>query len=61
MREAAMLKESGPGGGQASRLAVAAIMLALVFAAMALIGPLLTPGLPGESKLPPLIQVLASR
>lgn len=56
-----MTEDPGPGAGQASRLAVAAIMLAVVFVAMALIGPLLTPGLPGQSKLPPLFQVLASR
>jgi len=49
------------GRGQGAHLAVAAIVLALVFVMMALIGPLLTPGLPGQSKLPPLIQVLASR
>jgi hypothetical protein len=53
-----MLKDAGPGSGQGSRLAVAAIMVALVCAAMALIGPLLTPGIPGQSRLPPLIQVL---
>ncbi len=56
-----MIDHSGPGGGQAGRLAVAAILLAVLFAAMALIGPLLTPGEPGESRLPPLFQVLAAR
>jgi hypothetical protein len=56
-----MTDDPNSGGGQASRLAVAAIVLAVVFAAMALIGPLLTPGVPGESRLPPLIQVLAAR
>jgi hypothetical protein len=56
-----MIKGAGPDNGQASRLAVAAVMIAVVFVAMALIGPLLTPGLPGESKLPPLVQVLMSR
>jgi len=42
-------------------LAVAAIMIALIFVAMALIGPLLSPALPGQSKLPPLFQVLMAR
>ena len=56
-----MIRDSGPDNGQASRLAVAAILIALVFAAMALIGPLLTPEMPGESRLPPLFQVLAAR
>jgi hypothetical protein len=56
-----MTTDPGPGGGQASRLAVAAIFLAVVFAAMALIGPLLTPEYPGQSRLPPLFQALAAR
>jgi hypothetical protein len=56
-----MIRDSGPDKGQASRLAVAAVMIALVFAAMALIGPLLSPEQPGQSRLPPLIQVLMSR
>lgn len=55
-----MLKGAGPGNGQASRLAVAAIMLAVVFFAMALIGPLLSPGGADQSKLPPLFQALAA-
>jgi hypothetical protein len=61
MQEAAMTKGAGPESGQASRLAVAAIMIALVFAVMALIGPLLSPGGTDQSKLPPLFQVLAAR
>jgi hypothetical protein len=36
-------------------------MIALVFAVMALIGPLLSPGGTDQSKLPPLFQVLAAR
>jgi hypothetical protein len=56
-----MINDAGPGNGQASRLAVAGILIALVFAVMALIGPLLTPDFPGQSRLPPLIQVLMSR
>lgn len=45
-------------GGQAARLAVAAIMLGLVFVAMALVVPLLSPGGAEPSKLPPLVRVL---
>jgi hypothetical protein len=59
--EAAMIKDAGPGGGQAGHLAVAAILIVLMLAAMALIGPLLTPAAPGQSRLPPLVQVLMAR
>jgi hypothetical protein len=56
-----MIKGSGPRNGQGGHLAVAAILIALMFVAMALIGPLLSPAAPGQSKLPPLFQVLAAR
>ena len=56
-----MIKDADPRNGQAGRLAVAAIMLALVFAAMTVVGPLLSRPLPGQSRLPPLFQVLWSR
>jgi len=56
-----MIKDAGPGGGQAGHLAVAAILIVLMLAAMALIGPLLTPAAPGQSRLPPLVQVLMAR
>ena len=49
-----MLKNAGPDKGQASRLAVAAVALALVFAAMAVVGPLLS----GELRQPPPIVLL---
>lgn len=52
-----MMNDTGHGG-QASRLAVAAIVLAVVFVAMSVIGPLLSPGGVDQSKLPPLVQVL---
>ena len=56
-----MIKGAGPGNGQAGHLAVAVILIALMFAAMAMIGPLLSPDIPGQSKLPPLVQVLMAR
>jgi hypothetical protein len=53
-----MFKGAGPGNDQASRLAVAAIMLAVVFAAMAIIGPLLS----GEDRqLPPIVQLFTAK
>lgn len=55
-----MIRNAGPGSGQAGRLAVAAIMIVVIFVAMAIIGPLLTPPVPGQSRLPPLVQVLMS-
>jgi len=56
-----MIKGAGPGGGQAGHLAVAAILIVLLFAVMATIGPLLTPGGAQQSRLPPLVQVLMAR
>ena len=56
-----MLNDAGPRRGQGGHLAVAAILIVLIVAMMALIGPLLSPGLPGESRLPPLVQVLMAR
>ncbi|HEY4030768.1 MAG TPA: hypothetical protein VGM25_10520 [Caulobacteraceae bacterium] len=56
-----MFKDAGPGGGQAGHLAVAAILIAVMFVAMSLIGPLLAPGGPDHAKLPPLVQVLMAR
>jgi hypothetical protein len=55
-----MLKGAGPGHDQASRLAVAAIMLAVVFAAMAVIGPLLSGELHQRSNLPPIVLLFTS-
>ncbi len=56
-----MIKGAGPGRGQGAHLAVCAILIALLFMAMAIVGPLLTPEAPGQSRLPPLFQVLADR
>ena len=57
-----MIKDAGPERhGQGSHLAVAAILIVLLIAVMALIGPLLTPDAPGQSHLPPLVQVLMDR
>jgi hypothetical protein len=56
-----MIKGAGPDNGQASRLAVAAIMIAVLLVAMAIIGPLLTPEAPGQSRLPPIVLLFQSR
>ena len=56
-----MIKDVGPGGGQAGHLMVAAIMIGVLLVAMAMIGPLLAPGGAEHSRLPPLIQVLMAR
>jgi hypothetical protein len=53
-----VLKGAGPGNDQLSRLAVAAIMLAVVFAAMAIVGPLLSGE--GRSNLPPIVLLFTS-
>jgi len=56
-----MIKGAGPESGQGSRLAICAILLALVFVAMAIVGPLLTPEQPGQSRLPPIVLLFQSR
>jgi hypothetical protein len=61
VQEAAVLKGADPHHGQASRLAVAAIMLAVVFVAMALIGPLLSGELRDRSHLPPIVLLFEAR
>jgi len=60
MQEAVVLKGADPQHGQASRLAVAAIMLAVVFVAMALIGPLLSGEIRQPSNLPPIVLLFRS-
>ena len=56
-----MVKGSDPGSGQASHLAVAAVVLVLIFAAMTMVRPLLNPEVPQQSNLPPLFQALKAR
>jgi hypothetical protein len=56
-----VLKDAGPGRDQASRLAVAAIMLAVVFVAMAIVGPLLSGELRKPSNLPPIVLLFTAK
>jgi hypothetical protein len=56
-----MIKGAGPDRGQGSHLAVCAILIGLLLVAMAIVGPLLTPEQPGQSRLPPIVLLFQSR
>jgi hypothetical protein len=56
-----VLKDAGPHNGQASRLAVAAIVLALVFVVMALVGPLISGEIRQPSNVPPIVLLFRAR
>jgi hypothetical protein len=56
-----MIKGAGPESGPGGQLAVCAILIALLLAAMAVIGPLLTPEVPGQSRVPPIVLLFQSR
>jgi hypothetical protein len=61
LQEAAVLKDADPHHGQGSHLAVCAILIGVLLVAMAIVGPLLTPEQPGQSRLPPIVLLFQSR